>query len=255
MPVEGNALDELRLPANGPGGLAQDEEWCEACIDGIWRCIRFHDYGALYEIPGLYERLFYDKLECHSPQTIRDLLGAELGKAGIDPSELIALDLGAGNGMVGEQLADLGARSIVGVDLIEQAATATERDRPGLYDDYLVADLTALEPAERERLAKWRFNCLTTVAALGFDDIPPEAFATAFELIKPGGWIGFTIKEAFLTDRDASGFEQLIRRMLEEGSLDLRAEHRYRHRLSSQGRPLHYIAMIAVKAGGLPHDE
>ncbi|MGI8429306.1 MAG: class I SAM-dependent DNA methyltransferase [Solirubrobacteraceae bacterium] len=255
MPIERETFDEMRLPAVSPGGLAQDEEWCEVCVDGVWRSIRFHEYGALYEIPGLYERLFYDKLECRSPRTIRELLSAELDRAGVEPSALTVLDLGAGNGMVGEQLAELGASSIVGVDLIEQAAIATERDRPGVYDDYLVADLTQLEPDEREQLARWRFTCLTSVAALGFDDIPPEAFAIAYELIQPGGWIGFTIKEDFLTQQDPSGFERLIRRALDDGSLELRAQRRYPHRLSSQGHPLHYVAMIAVKAGELPHDE
>lgn len=255
MPIERETFDELRLPAASPGRLTQDEEWCEVCVDGVWRSIRFHEYGALYEIPGLYERLFYDQLECRSPRTIRELLSSELDRAGADPSELIVLDLGAGNGMVGEQLAELDARSIVGIDLIEQAAAATERDRPGVYDDYLVADLTELEAEEREQLAGWGFNCLTTVAALGFDDIPPEAFAVAYELIEPGGWIAFTIKEDFLTHRDASGFERLIRRALDEGTLDLRAQRRYRHRLSSTGHPLHYVAMIAIKAGELTPGE
>ena len=35
--------------------LAQDHEWCVARVDGEWREIRFHDYGKVYEIPGLYE--------------------------------------------------------------------------------------------------------------------------------------------------------------------------------------------------------
>ncbi|MBO0690491.1 MAG: hypothetical protein J2P40_13090, partial [Candidatus Dormibacteraeota bacterium] len=87
----------------------------------------------------------------------------------------------------------------------------------------------------------------TTVAALGFADIPPAAFATAYDLIEPGGWLAFTIKEDFLTDTDPSGFQKLIRHLLDDGAIQTRAQRRYRHRFNSQGRPLYYIAMVASK--------
>jgi len=124
---------------------------------------------------------------------------------------------------------------------------AAKRDRSEVYEEYLVADLTQLNADERERLAKPKFNCLISVAALGFDDIPPEALATAYDEIQPGGWIALTIKEDFLTTEDPSGFQKLIRRMLDEKLLDLRTHERYRHRLSSNGQPLYYVALVAVK--------
>jgi len=241
-------FEDLRLPPRADAGITQDEEWCEVTIDGERRRIRFHDYAEIYEIPGLYEALFYEALECCSPRTVRSLLETELERADFDPTELVALDLGAGNGIVGEELLDLGARTIVGVDIVEAAAEAVERDRPDVYDEYLVADLTRLSPDEHERLSDRPFNCLTSVAALGFGDIPPQAFTAAYGLLEPGGWIGLTIKEDFLATEDPTGFQMLIRRMLEDGSLDLRAKRRYRHRLSSLGEPLHYVAMIATKA-------
>ena len=241
-------FEEVHVP-NSAGGeaVAQDEEWFDVSIDGEQRRIRFHDYGAIYDVPGLYERLFYDRLECKSPETVVGLLKRELDRAGIDPASLTALDLGAGNGIVGEELRAIGVRSIVGVDLLPEAAAAAKRDRPEVYEDYLVADLTQLSADERERLAKFKFGCLISVAALGFDDIPPEALATAYDEIQPGGWIALTIKEDFLTTEDPSGFQKLIRRMLDEKLLDLRTHERYRHRLSSNGQPLYYVALIAVK--------
>lgn len=243
-------VERLRMPG-GEETLAQDEEWCEVVVGGELRRIRFHDYAELYEVPGLYERLFYDELGCCSPQTVVGLLADDLRRSGEDPADLEVLDIGAGNGMVGEELAGLGAGSIVGVDIVEEAARAVERDRPGVYDDYVVTDLTDMGPAERATLGRHRFTCLTSVAALGFGDIPPEAFAAAYELIEPEGRVAFTIKEDFLADEDPSGFASLIRQMLDEGILALRARRRYRHRLSCQGRPLHYVAMLAHKAGGL----
>lgn len=240
---------EIRLPAETE--CDQDEEWCEVLVDGEPRRIRFHDYDEIYSIPGLYERLFYELLECDSPRAVTGLLAEELAASGRDARALHVLEVGAGNGMVGEELADLGVASLVGVDIIEEAAMAARRDRPGVYDDYLVADLTALPAAAEAELRARRFDCLVTVAALGFGDIPPAAFATAFDLVAPGGLVAFNIKEDFIADGDGSGFSRLISRAIEDGTLDVRARRRYRHRLSIAGVPLHYVALVARKRSDL----
>jgi predicted TPR repeat methyltransferase len=243
---------DVRLPKAEDARFDQDEEWCEVLIDGEPRRIRFHDYHEIYSIPGLYEHLFYELLECDSPRAVTALLGRELRELGRDASTLRVLEVGAGNGMVGAELDELGVKTIVGVDIIEEAAIAAERDRPGIYDGYLVLDLTAI-PADTHSMLRGRgFNCLVTVAALGFGDIPPDAFANAYNLVEPGGLIAFNIKEDFLTDEDGSGFSRLIRAGLEDGSLVLKGERRYRHRLSIAGEPLHYVAMVAEKRADLP---
>jgi len=98
----------LHLPQkHARGELDQDQEWCEIESGGKRRRIRFHDYAAIYDVPGLYERLFAEQLECDSPRVVTELLGAELRAARVKPGPLTALDFGAGNGMVGELLADL----------------------------------------------------------------------------------------------------------------------------------------------------
>lgn len=214
-------------------------------VDGEVRRIRFHDYHEIYTVPGLYEQLFYDELKCDSPRTIASLLGEQLDDT--SAADLRVLDVGAGNGMVGEELDRMGAKHIVGVDIIEEAAEAAQRDRPGIYDDYVVVDLTDVPPATHAELSEHRFNCLTTVAALGFGDIPPEAFTEAYNLVEDGGLIAFNIKERFVEDGDRSGFEELISQSLENGTMDLQAERRYRHRLSVAGDPLYYMAMVARK--------
>ena len=240
---------EVAFPQRQPAD--QDEEWCEVRLNGDRRRIRFHDYHEVYSIPGLYEYLFYEKLKCQSPTTVCSLLAELIERDDVDPADLRVLDVGAGNGMVGEELKRVGVGEVTGVDIIEEAAEATERDRPGTYDDYLVADLTALSPDERARLERAGFNCLTSVAALGFGDIPPRAFAVSHNLVSDGGWIAFCIKERFLED-EGSGFSQLVRRMLDEGVMEERARHRYRHRNSVGGEPLHYVAMVAVKRTDVP---
>ena len=243
---------DIRLPSAGERRFDQDEEWCELVIDGEPRRIRFHDYHEIYAIPGLYERLFYELLECDSPRAVADLLGRQLDELRRGPGTLRVLEVGAGNGMVGQELDELGVPTIIGVDIIEEAAMAAERDRPGVYDDYLVLDLTAIPPDVHESLRGRGFNCLVTVAALGFGDIPPDAFANAYNLVEPGGLIAFNIKEDFLTDGDGSGFQQLIKRGLADGALEVKAEQRYCHRKSIAGEPLHYVAIVAEKHSDLP---
>ena len=217
--------------------------------DGERRRIRFHDYDEVYAIPGLYEHLFYERLKCQSPTVVGDLLVKAVREAGEEPAELTVLDLGAGNGMVGEALRDRGFEDIVGVDIVPQAREAIERDRPGIYSAYHVCDLLAPSEETRCHLEGEDFGAMTSVAALGFGDVPPAVFAAAFDLVRDGGWVGFNIKQDFLSDTDPSGFSAYLRGLLADGRLEERGRHRYQHRLDVRGQPLHYIAMAGIKRG------
>jgi predicted TPR repeat methyltransferase len=227
--------------------LDQDAEWCEVETPEGRKRIRFHDYAEIYAVPGLYERLFYDELRCDSPRTVRELLERVLREQSTDPGSLVVLDLGSGNGMVGEQLAEAGAGAIVGIDILPEAAEAAERDRPGVYDDYHVVDLTTDSPQAEAALTAAPFNCLTSVAALGFGDIPSVAFGRAVDAIADDGLVAFTIRDRFLDGDDESGFGALIAELLESGALDPLVRRRYRHRLSLSGEPLPYEAVVARK--------
>lgn len=245
-------VEAIYLPEAAANGVAQDQEWCEAIVQGEKRRFRFHDYDRLYEVPGLYERLFYEELECCSPTKIADLMADLLEDFGDPDDELRVLDIGAGNGMVGDELKARGIKELVGIDIIPQAKDAAYRDRPDVYDDYRVVDLTNLAEQEEERLRKHSLNSLTSVAALGFGDIPAEAFIKALDLIETPGWVAFTIKEEFLYEQDTTGFARLIRTLCRERILQMQAYRRYRHRLSIAGEPLYYVAMVALKRLDLP---
>lgn len=235
---------QIRFPSDVDGELSQDEEWCEVLLEGEWRRIRFHDYGDIYAVEGLYEFLFYERLRCQSPTVVAGLLAEAVEEAGEDPGELSVLDLGAGNGMVGEALRERGFGPITGVDITPEAGTAAERDRPGVYAAYHVCDL--LDPPEALRDA--RFGAMTSVAALGFGDVPPAVFEAAFERVRDGGWVAFTIKEDFLDHGgDDSGFAGLIAGLLRSGAIDERGRRRYRHRLDVAGDPIHYVAIAGIK--------
>ncbi len=234
--------------------LDQNEEWCEVKIDGEWQRIRFHDYNRIYQHPGLYEALFYHRLKCCSPSRVVGLLDDVMSDFPQSASDLRVLDVGAGNGMVGHELRGSGVRHVTGVDIIPEAREAAFRDRPHTYRDYFIEDLCNLPIHVYQQLRDARFNCLTIVAALGFDDIPTDAFTAAYNLISSNGWLAFNIKEDFLHHSDDTGFCSLINKLHRDRFIQIEAYRRYRHRLSDQGRQLFYVAMIATKTRDIPAD-
>jgi hypothetical protein len=242
---------EVRLP-DEDSDLSQDQEWLEVRLDGRWRRFRFHDYHELYNVPGLYETIFQRTLATNSPSRVVSLLQEILSETDWTAKDLRVLDVGAGNGMVGYELQNIGVGFVAGVDIIAEAKSATLRDRPWCYDDYQVVDLTAVPEPVEEQLLQHRMNTVTCVAALGFNDIPAAAFLKAIDLIESPGWAAFNIKEDFVQERDTSGFALLLKELARTGVLQMQAYRRYRHRYSSAGKPLHYIAMVARKNREVP---
>ena len=243
----------IRFPSANTNNLSQDQAYFTLTGEGnVPTKVRFHDYGAIYARPGLYEQLFYDRLKCQSPEKVVSILRYAMSGEPRLFNELRVLDLGAGNGMVGEELQKFGVARTVGVDISAAAAFAVERDRPGVYDDYYEMDMTKMSAPQREHLAGWRFNCMISVAALGFGDIPVRVFAEAFNLVDDSGWIAFNIKETFLDNRDKSGFSVFIKNLILSEYLDIYHMERYRHRLSIDGQPLYYFGVACRKAGSLP---
>jgi SAM-dependent methyltransferase len=219
-------------------------------VNGESRRIRFHDYAEIYKIPGMYEKLFADMLECTSPDVVAGLLADAVDAAGQDMASVRVLDFGAGNGMVAEALAAKGVTTIVGVDLLPEARAAAMRDRPGLYGDYIAGDVTALDVEQHDSIVEAQLNCLTCVAALGFDDVPPAAFAAAFNYVVSSGWCAFNLRDRYVDE--PSAFSRLLDRMIAEGVLVDASHVRYDHRLAVSGEPLEYDAVIARKTRDIP---
>lgn len=66
--------------------------------------VPFYDYAAIYAVPGLYERAFYDRLRVCSSRVVCGLYADALATLGRPAAGERVLDLGAGNGIGGEQL-------------------------------------------------------------------------------------------------------------------------------------------------------
>jgi len=245
----------IQFPQAEARRLAQDEVYFYVIdADGEKVKIRFHDYDRIYRMPGLYEQVFYDRLKCSSPAKVARILKSAVDQTTEPFTGLRVLDLGAGNGLMGEALKEFGVSRLVGVDIIPEALAATGRDRPHVYDAYYVSDFCGLDQDDRDEFDSWSLNCLTTVAALGFGDIPPKAFMEAFNIIAAEGWVAFNIKESFLDERDTSGFSTMIRELIFSRYLTIYHLERYRHRLSIEGEPLYYYALAARKNSDIPAD-
>ncbi len=244
----------IQFPKAESSHLDQNETYFYLQHDGGQRKIRFHDYGEIYQVPGLYEQIFYDRLKCTSPDKVTSILEAAVRQSQDNLSELRILDLGAGNGMMGEALKNHGVSRLVGIDIIREAYDATIRDRPGMYDAYYVEDFTKLTDERREEIASWQCDCMVTVAALGFGDIPPKAFIEALNIIKSEAWVAFNIKETFFDSKDDTGFSKMIRELIFSTYLDVYYIERYRHRLSIDGVPLYYFAIAGRKISDVPEE-
>ncbi len=242
----------IQFPKPESSDLNQDEAYFYLQGSGGQRKIKFHDYDEIYQVQGLYEQVFYDRLKCTSPTKVTSILESSVKQSEDNFTELRVLDLGAGNGMMGEELKKHGVSRLIGVDIIPEAYDATVRDRPGLYDAYYIEDFTKLTEEKREDIASWQCDCMVTVAALGFGDIPTKAFIEAFNIIKQQGWVAFNIKETFFDSSDESGFSKMIRELIFSEYLDVYHVERYRHRLSIEGEPLFYFAIAGRKNADVP---
>ncbi len=239
----------VKFPENTEGALSQNQEYCiiQTKRDKSTFNIKLHEYDKIYSIPGLYEHIFLEKLKYCSPEKICRLLKKETERDLAKPEELHILDLGAGNGIAGEWLRDFGFKNIYGIDIEHEAKNAVKRDRPNVYKNFYAADLMQLPNSLQKELNETPFNCLVSVGSLGFGDIPPEVFVKGFNLLANPAWVAFNIKQDFLLENDPTGFSYLIRKMADNGILEIRSRLRYCHRLSVCGEPLYYFAVSGIK--------
>lgn len=229
------ALEDLGEIAFSPGA----EEWVEFGPPEARHRVGFHDYAALYAVPGLYERLFYDELGMCSTFEVARMFAAVLREAGVDPAEQRVLDLGAGNGTGAGELRRLGIGHVVGLDLEPAAREATLRDRPDAYDDYLVGDLTAWSEEQLAETKRRGLTALVAHAAIGIGHVPPLALERALGLIGPGGFFAFAVAPQLLPGSDdaaaeAAGYHDLLSDLLERRGEEL-ARHAYVHRRRADG--------------------
>lgn len=224
------------------------EEWIEFGPPRGRRRVAFHDYAAIYAVPGLYETVFQDTLGMRSHIEVVRMFGEALAQLGRDPSGEHVFDLGAGSGAGGEQLRALGVGAVVGLDLEPTAQVAAARDRPGVYDDFLVGDLGAFSEAEFGALRALGFTAMLALAAIGVGHIPPPVLDRALGLLGPGGLFGFAVTPALLPGSEdpagvKTGFPAYFDELFSGRAQEL-ARHGFVHRRQTDGTPHDAVALI-----------
>lgn len=216
-----------------PGG----EEWFE--YGPQQTRVGFHDYAAIYAVPGLYEHVFYEQLGMCSAEVVTDAFA----KAATGAERV--LDLGAGNGIGGERLRAHGVAHLVGLDIEPAAREAALRDRPGVYDDYLVGDVLTMP------LPDERFTSLVALSAIGVGHVTVPALERALTLVEPGGLFAFAVTPALMPgsedpDGIATGYPDFLGALLAAGEIS-RTE--YVHRRQTDGTPHDAVAVVGRLPG------
>ena len=118
----------VRFPGHYTDVFSLDQEYCIITNKNTNQSstVKFHEYEKIFSIPGLYESICHDCLECYSPEKVCGLLRGALAGSRLDVSDLCVLDLGAGNGMVGEQLCRIGVETVYGIDIRREAKEGTD---------------------------------------------------------------------------------------------------------------------------------
>jgi predicted TPR repeat methyltransferase len=240
-------IRDVRLPEAAASSDGREAGYCLVEDGGVLRQVRFRGDARLWEWPGVFEHLVRNLLRGNAPGALCHLLDRQLSIAKVRPRDLRVIDLFAGNGWMGEELAALGATEIVGVDSTPMTAAAVERDHPDVYRDYLVLDMRRLSESHRDELMAYDFNCLTCVDALAAEEPAPNAFTEAFNLLAPDGWAAFHLNAETAEGGRDSRFARLVHRMIASGAMNIAHQQRYRHRFSTHGTPLFHVAVIARK--------
>ena len=208
--------------------------------DGVEEIVHLHDYDRIYSISGLYERVVQGLLGCTSPQVVADALVRTLQRCRLDPARIRLLDLGAGTGLVAELVEQHGVTDVIGLDALESARRASQRDRPGLYRDYVVADLT--HPSERliADLTALRPNALAAAGAFGGTHVPADALRATLGLLPSGAPVVFTIDQRWTSSDGPGAFRTPLAELISSGALVVLERSRFQHRVSTSGEPVIY---------------
>jgi SAM-dependent methyltransferase len=208
--------------------------------------VHLHDYTRIYAVPGLYEHVVQGQLQCRSPQVAAEGFLRALARERLEPSSITVLDVGAGTGLVGELLLRAGVKRVVGVDPLPAALTACQRDRPGVYASYLIGDLACGDAEPCITLREHGLGGLVSAGAFGGTHAPPAALVNALAVLPPGAPVVLTIDERWMDASEPDGFGVEIERLVDHGDLELVERTRFRHRITTGGKPIFYELLIGT---------
>jgi hypothetical protein len=211
------------------------------------RLLQLH-YDRIYAVPGLYEHVVQERLQCRSPQVAAEGFLRGVAETRLQPSSLTVLDVGAGTGLVGDLLVRGGIRRMVGVDALPAAREACMRDRPGVYGAYLIGDLASGDSTLLAGLREQAPGGLVSAGAFGGTHAPPAALINALALLPSGAPVALTIDERWMDASDPDGFGVAVQRLIDQGDLEVVQRTRFKHRITTTGEPIFYELLVGTTA-------
>ncbi|MEO1430881.1 MAG: methyltransferase domain-containing protein [Cyanobacteria bacterium J06633_8] len=112
------------------------------------------------------------------------------------------LDAGAGTGMVGETLAELGYTNITAVDLSSEMLKIAEKKQvyQALYQGDLQQTLDFAQPSS--------FDAIISVGVFTYGHVEPQALHNLFDLLKSGGYFVLTVRVDYYESNES--LQQII---------------------------------------------
>lgn len=147
-----------------------------------------------------YDESFAESSGYLLPTAVAEAFHALAGKGPV-------LDLGAGTGLVGEVLAQLGVTEIDGTDISAQMlAEAALKD---VYDNLFEGDLTAHLPCDAGH-----YNGIISAGTFTHGHVGPQAFDEVLRVAAPGALVCLSVNAAYY---EAQGFAAKLEAL--EGSI------------------------------------
>ena len=229
-----------------PGRDQTEESLVVRHADGTTERFRLHEYDRVYAVPGLYEEVVQTRLQSASATILAERLTAAAADAGTEAADLAVFDLGAGNGVSGEELRARGVRTLLASDASAEARAAAQRDRPGLYTEYLVGDTDALSQIP-DLIRDHGLNALVAAGALGLGHISADSFHRLWSAFPPGAWFAVSLHEDLAAPGGSDFGDYLAGFEEREDGGEILLREPFRHRLTMDGEPITYDAIVACK--------
>jgi len=134
--------------------------------------------------------------------------------------QISVVDAGCGTGLVGIELAKLGAKEIDGLDISEGMLSVARKT--GAYRHLKIADLTAKLP-----IADGTYDALTCCGTFTHGHLGPEPLAEFLRILKTSGVLVATVLDTYWTEKS---FDEEVERLVMDGQAELveKDSHDYR---------------------------
>ncbi len=180
---------------------------CEKVSDRLSWIYETRDKKSLENKYDAWAHLYDTELD--QPYRTSPIQSARALQKVLSDKQASILDVGAGTGMVGEALAELGYTNITAVDLSSEMLEVARKKQvyQALYQGDLENSLSFVEPNS--------FDAIISVGVFTYGHATPQALHNLFPLLKSGGYFVLTVRVDYYEEN------QVLRQIIDELSWSL----------------------------------